>query len=58
MNTATITTLPTFEKNSFARWVADATEKYFENPEVQERFEKWKSEKDAQKNKKGGVTYR
>lgn len=52
MNTATITTLPTFEKNSFARWVADATERYFENPDVQKRFEKWKSEKAVQDSKK------
>lgn len=48
---ASITTLPTYEKNSFSRWVANATLAYFENPDVQERFEKWKSERDAQEKK-------
>lgn len=42
-----ISTLPPYEKKSFARWVARETLKYFENPDVQARFEKWKKEKDA-----------
>lgn len=46
---AGISTLPTYETNSFARWVANATLAYFENPDVQARFEKWKMERDAQK---------
>ena len=41
-----IKTLPTYETNSFARWVAEATEKYFENPEVKRRFEEWKKEQE------------
>ena len=40
-----ITTLPSYELNSFARWVANATEAYFENPDVQKRFEAWKLER-------------
>lgn len=42
-----ISTLPTYEMNSFARWVANATLAYFENPDVQARFEKWKKEKEG-----------
>ena len=49
---ASITTLPTYETKSFARWVAQATEKYFENEEVQKRFENWKNEKAKMKNSK------
>jgi len=47
---ADISTLPTYEANSFCRWVAKATLAYFENPDVQARFEKWKKEREAQKN--------
>lgn len=43
----TIHTLPSYELNSFASWVAKATEAYFENPEVQKRFEKWQKERAA-----------
>ena len=42
---ATISTLPQYELNSFARWVAKATEAYFENPDVQKRFEEWQKAK-------------
>ena len=41
-----IQTVPKREMKSFCRWVAQATEKYFENPEVQKRFEAWKKERD------------
>lgn len=44
-NATGISTLPTFEANSFCRWVANATLAYFENPEVQARFEQWKKER-------------
>ena len=44
-NMAEISTLPTYEINSFSRWVANATLAYFENPNVQARFEKWKTER-------------
>ena len=42
---AAISTLPTYETNSFARWVVKATERYFENPAVKRRFEGWKKER-------------
>ena len=44
-NATGISTLPTYEMNNFSRWVANATLAYFENPEVQARFEKWKAER-------------
>ena len=44
-NATGILTLPTFEANSLYRWVANATLAYFENPEVQARFEQWKKER-------------
>lgn len=43
---AEIKNLPAYEAKSFARWVAEATEKYFENPEVKKRFEEWKKEQE------------
>ncbi len=46
---ADISTLPTYEASSFCRWVANTTLAYFENPDVQERFKKWKQERDAQR---------
>ena len=52
-----ISTLPTYEMNSFARWVAKATLKYFENPDVQERFEKWKKEKEGGNEDGKGLAY-
>ena len=42
-----IATLPEAEAKNFYRWVAKAAEKYFEDPEVQRRFEEWKRERDA-----------
>ena len=42
-----IATLPTYEMNNFSRWVVKETLAYFENPDVQVRFEKWKRERDA-----------
>ena len=45
-----ILTLPPYELNNFSRWLAKSTLEYFENPDVQVRFEKWKKEKDAQNN--------
>lgn len=49
-----ISTLPAFEQRNFARWVYQSTLAYFENPDVQARFEKWKEEKDAQSMLQGG----
>ena len=42
-----IATLPEAEAKNFYRWVAKAAEKYFEDPEVQRRFEEWKKERDT-----------
>ena len=39
-----LSTLPAYEAKNFMRWVAEATERYFENPEVKRRFEEWKKE--------------
>lgn len=41
-----LSTLPTYELNRFALWVAKATEAYFQNPEVKRRFEEWKKERE------------
>lgn len=49
---AAISTLPKYETNSFARWVADATERYFENPDVKRRFEEWKKERELNAHRK------
>lgn len=48
---ASITSLPAFELNYFARWLGKATEEYFKDPDVQRRFEEWKKE---QRNKSEG----
>ena len=40
-----INTTPTYELNSFAWWVAKATEAYFKNPDVKRRFEEWQKER-------------
>ena len=36
-----IKTLPEYEMRYFARWIARATEAYFENPDVKRRYEEW-----------------
>lgn len=47
-----IKTLPTYEAQSFISWVAEATERYFENPDVKRRFEDWKKERVSNEHKK------
>ena len=47
-----INTLPTYEAKSFMSWVAEATQAYFENPDVKERFEKWKKERVSNEHRK------
>lgn len=47
-----INTLPTYEAKSFMSWVAEATQAYFENPDVKERFEKWKKERELNAHRK------
>lgn len=42
-----LSTMPTYELNRFALWVAEAAERYFENPDVKKRFEEWKKEREA-----------
>ena len=44
-----VRTLPKWEAQSFASWAAKATEKYFENPDVQRRFEAWQREREKKK---------
>jgi len=46
-----LSTLPTYEAKSFMLWVAEATERYFENPDVEKRFEKWKKERVSNEHK-------
>lgn len=50
-----IMTLPEWEMKNFCRWLIKATEKYFEDPEVQKRFEEWKKERDAEAALDGGA---
>lgn len=49
INFTEVSTLPTYEMNSFSRWVVNSTLAYFENPDVQARFEKWKAEREDAK---------
>lgn len=42
-----LSTLPPYEAKRFMRWVAEATERYFENPDVKRRFEEWKKERET-----------
>ena len=42
-----LSTMPTYELNRFALWVAEATEAYFQNPDVKRRFENWKKERES-----------
>jgi hypothetical protein len=48
-----ISTLPGWEQRYFSRWLYQATLSYFENPDVQERFNKWKAERNAQNSEEG-----
>lgn len=41
-----MSTLPTYEAESFSRWLVKATEAYFEKPDVKKRFNAWKKERD------------
>jgi len=45
-----LSTMPPYELNSFARWLAYATEAYFENPDVQRRFKEWEKEHESNEN--------
>lgn len=47
-----LSTLPTYEAKSFMLWVAEATERYFENPDVKRRFEEWKKERELNAHRK------
>lgn len=44
-----IETLPKYEMDSFALWVARATELYFKDPENQRRFKEWQKEERRKK---------
>lgn len=41
-----MSTLPTYEAESFSRWLVKATESYFENPDVKKRFNAWRKERE------------
>lgn len=43
---ADLSTMPTYELNNFARWLAKATEAYFNDPDVKRRFEAWQKEQE------------
>lgn len=42
--------LPEYEKNQFLRWIAEAAEEHFKDPENQKRFEEWKKSRNEQQN--------
>lgn len=42
-----LSTMPEYELRRFARWVAEATEAYFQNPDVKRRFEEWQNERNS-----------
>lgn len=43
-----LSTMPTYELDHFALWVAKATEAYFKSPDVQRRFEEWKRQREEE----------
>jgi hypothetical protein len=47
-----ISTLPTYEADSFSRWLVKATMNYFENPDVKKRFKEWKKERESNADRK------
>lgn len=40
--------LPEYEKKQFIRWVAEAAQEHFKDPENQRRFEEWKKSRNEQ----------
>ena len=47
-----MSTMPTYEAESFSRWLVKATMNYFENPEVKKRFNAWKKERERDADRK------
>lgn len=47
-NENVLDTMPPVEMRIFCRWVAKATEAYFQNPDVKSRFENWQKERERQ----------
>lgn len=45
MGCSDLETLPPCEEYCFCKWLYEATQKYFEDPEVKARFEKWQKER-------------
>lgn len=41
-----IKTLPKWELENFCRYIAEATEKYMQDPKNKKHFEEWKKDKD------------
>ena len=44
--------LPAYELHHFAKWVAKATEAYFEDPDVQRRFKEWQKTRNQNQEEK------
>lgn len=42
---ADLSTMPQFEINNFALWLAKTVEAYYKDPEHQREFEEWEKEK-------------
>ena len=40
--------LPEYEKKQFIRWIAEAAQEHFKDPENQRRFEEWKKSRNEQ----------
>ena len=55
---ADLSTMPTYELNHFARWLAEMTEAYFENPDVKRRYEEWEKEQESKDLQEGKVRRR
>lgn len=49
---ASLGLVSSYDEYSFAKWVAKATQKYFENPDVQKRFKEWQHKKEGETNDK------
>ena len=41
-----MSTLPAYETRRLSKWLIQATEAYFENPDVKKRFDAWRKERE------------
>lgn len=54
-----LSSMPVYEMRSFSRWLIKTVTAYFDDPDVQRRFEAWKKERECaalQAAAEGGVT--